>query len=404
MSRRKSCIVCNSVNLDQILDFGLQPFADTFVPKDLLAETEPIFPLKLDLCQECGHIQTQIATNPEDRYAKYEYSFISSSSAVARSHWQQYAIDITKFKSPQNDAFVLEIGSNDGYLGECLLSHNYKYLGIDASPVMVKLANAKGIQSWHGLFNRQLVDRIINDFDKADVIVANNVFNHIDNLEDFMISISDVLKEDGYFMFEVPYWLQEFEQMNFGKVYHEHVSYFTIHSVKRLLARYNFVINDIELNDYHGGTMRVVVCRENECTEKIAQFELKEKNSNVFDKLAYFEIYQELLKRRLKTQETLTTYKLEGIPIIGIGAAAKGNSFLNFHNLDYKMIDCITDVSLSKIGKYTPMSRIPIKSDDEFENYSDVVGLILTENLSEKIKEILLSKNPKIKFINTIQE
>jgi SAM-dependent methyltransferase len=404
MSRRKSCIVCNSVNLDQILDFGLQPFADTFVPKDLLSETEPIFPLKLDLCQDCGHVQTQIATNPEDRYAKYEYSFISSSSAVARSHWQQYAMDIITFKPPLNDAFVLEIGSNDGYLGECLLSHNYRYLGIDASPVMVKLAIDKGIQSWHGLFNRQLVDRIINDFAKADVIVANNVFNHIDNLEDFMISISNVLKEDGYFMFEVPYWLQEFEQMNFGKVYHEHVSYFTIRSVKRLLSKYDLVINDIELNDYHGGTMRVIVGRDNECTEKIKQFESKEDQSNVFDNLAYSRIYNELLEKRLKTLELISSYKVDGIPIIGIGAAAKGNSFLNFHNLDYKMIDCITDVSPSKIGKYTPMTRIPIKTDDEFEKYSDVIGLILTENLSEKIKEILLGKNPKIKFINTIQE
>jgi SAM-dependent methyltransferase len=404
MSRRKSCLVCNSDNLDQILDFGLQPFADTFVPKDLLAETEPIFPLKLDLCQECGHVQTQIATNPEDRYAKYEYSFISSSSALARSHWQQYALDITKCKPPIIDSFVLEIGSNDGYLGECLMNHNYTYLGIDASPVMVNLANNKGIKSWYGLFNGQLVDRIINEIAQADVIIANNVFNHIDNLEDFMVSISKVMKKDGYFIFEVPYWLQEFEQMNFGKVYHEHVSYFTIRSVKRLLSKYDLVINNIELNDYHGGTMRVSVGRDNECTEKIKQFELKEIQSNVFDNLAYSRIYNELLDKRIKTLELLSSYKVDGIPIIGIGAAAKGNSFLNFHNLDYKMIDCITDVSPSKIGKYTPMSRIPIKTDDEFEKYTDVVGLILTENLSEKIKEILLSKNPKIKFINSIQE
>jgi SAM-dependent methyltransferase len=404
MSRRKSCLVCNSDNLDQILDFGLQPFADTFVPKDLLAETEPIFPLKLDLCQDCGHVQTQIATNPEDRYAKYEYSFISSSSALARSHWQQYALDITKCKPPATDSFVLEIGSNDGYLGECLMNHNYTYLGIDASPVMVNLANNKGIKSWYGLFNGQLVDRIINEIAQADVIIANNVFNHIDNLEDFMVSISKVMKKDGYFIFEVPYWLQEFEQMNFGKVYHEHVSYFTIRSVKRLLSKYDLVINNIELNDYHGGTMRVSVGRDNECTEKIKEFELKENQSNVFDNLAYSRIYNELLDKRIKTLELLSSYKVDGIPIVGIGAAAKGNSFLNFHNLDYKMIDCITDVSPSKIGKYTPMSRIPIKTDDEFEKYTDVVGLILTENLSEKIKEILLSKNPKIKFINSIQE
>ncbi len=404
MSRRKSCIVCNSDNLNQILDFGLQPLADTFVPQELLSETEPIYPLKLDLCSECGHIQTQIATNPEDRYAKYEYSFISSSSAVARSHWQQYALDITKCKPPITDSFVLEIGSNDGYLGECLMNHNYTYLGIDASPVMVNLANNKGVNSWHGLFNGKLADKIIEEFSKADVLIANNVFNHIDNLEDFMVSISKVMKKDGYFIFEVPYWLQEFEQMNFGKVYHEHVSYFTIRSVKRLLSKYDLVINNIELNDYHGGTMRVIVGRDNECAEKIKEFELKENQSNVFDNWAYSRIFNELLDKRIKTLELLSSYKVDGIPIIGIGAAAKGNSFLNFHNLDYKMIDCITDVSPSKIGKYTPMSRIPIKTDDEFEKYTDVVGLILTENLSEKIKEILLSKNPKIKFINSIQE
>ena len=109
MSRRKSCIVCNSLDLNQILDFGLQPFADTFVPEELVTETEPIFPLKLDLCKECGHVQTQIATNPEDRYSKYEYSFISSSSAIARAHWQQYSSDVENLKPSNGNSFVLEI-------------------------------------------------------------------------------------------------------------------------------------------------------------------------------------------------------------------------------------------------------------------------------------------------------
>jgi SAM-dependent methyltransferase len=404
MSRRKSCIVCSSSDLNQILDFGLQPFADTFVPEDLVTETEPIFPLKLDLCKECGHVQTQIATNPEDRYSKYEYSFISSSSAIARAHWQQYSSDVKNIKPSNGNTFVLEIGSNDGYLGECLLLLNYTYLGIDASPIMVNLANEKGVESWHGLFSLDLAENIISEKGLVDVIIANNVFNHIDNLEDFMKSISKVLKDDGCFIFEVPYWLQEFQQTNFGKVYHEHVSYFTIRSVKNLMARFGLVISDIELNEYHGGTMRIIVGRENENLEKIQEFYQKENNSRVFDLQAYHEIYHELLERRLEMLNIIQQYKLKGIPIIGIGAAAKGNSFLNFHNLDNKTLDCITDVSASKIGKYTPMSRIPIKTDDVFEKYDDVVGLILTENLSVKIKEILLKKNKNIKFLNSIQE
>jgi len=404
MSRRKSCIVCSSSDLNQILDFGLQPFADTFVPEELVTETEPIFPLKLDLCRECGHVQTQIATNPEDRYSKYEYSFISSSSAIARAHWQQYSSDVGNLKPSNGNSFVLEIGSNDGYLGECLLSLNYHYLGIDASPVMVKMANDKGVETWHGLFNLDLAEKIISEKGLVDVIIANNVFNHIDNLEDFIKSITKVLKDDGCFIFEVPYWLQEFQQTNFGKVYHEHVSYFTIHSVKKLMARFGLVISDIELNEYHGGTMRIVVGRENENLEKIQEFYQKETNSRVFELQAYHEIYHELLERRLEMLNIIQEYKLKGIPIIGIGAAAKGNSFLNFHNLDNKTLDCITDVSVSKIGKYTPMSRITIKTDDVFEKYDEVVGLILTENLSEKIKEILLKKNKNIKFLNSIQE
>lgn len=399
--KRKECLVCKHGELVTILDFGLQPFADTFIPKELLHETEPIHPLIIDLCSCCGHVQTQIATNPDDRYSRYEYSFLSSSSEVAKKHWQEFAQDVNEL-AKKKKLFVLEIGSNDGYLGKCFMELGHNYLGVDASPVMVDIANKADIETWHGLFNIEFARKINKLYKKADYIIANNVFNHIDDLHSFMDSVNDVLNPDGSFVIEVPYWLLEFKEINFGKIYHEHVNYFTIKSLKTLFDQFGFKITHVNLNDYHGGTMRVYASKNHENTKLLQKFIKDEQENKVHDFNSYEKISTELKYRRSQFLANLMVETQKKIPVIGIGAAAKGNTFLNYHNLDFKTIDYISDISPTKIGKYTPMSRIPIVDDDIFKEYNEVIAIVLTENISPKLKSILLRINPQIKFINTI--
>ncbi|MDC0459764.1 class I SAM-dependent methyltransferase [Crocinitomicaceae bacterium] len=400
--RRKECLICKEAKLTTVLDLGLQPFADTFIPENLLHETEPIYPLKIDLCDCCGHIQTHIETNPDDRYSKYEYSFLSSSSGIAKKHWQEYAKDVNELTTNKKKLFVLEIGSNDGYLGKCVMDFGHNYLGVDASPVMVDIANKSGIETWHGLFNIELARKIEKKIKKADFILANNVFNHIDDLHSFMDSIDEILSPNGFFIIEVPYWLLEFKEMNFGKIYHEHVNYFTIKSLKTLFDQFGFKITDINVNEYHGGTMRVYASKNHENTKLVQKYLKDEQENSVHDCISYPKISIELKSRRNQFLVNLMNETKSRIPVIGIGAAAKGNTFLNYHNLDFKTIDYISDISPTKIGKHTPMSRIPIVNDDIFKNYNEVIAIVLTENISPKLKSILLGLNPQIKFIDTI--
>ena len=399
---REKCLICDSSDLKQIIDLGSHPFADTFVPESRVSEPDLIYPLVCDLCQSCGNVQTRYETNPLLRYSQIEYSYTSSNSAFSRNHWDEYAKEVSDEIKQKPDSLVVEIGSNDGYLTQQFLKNKNRVLGVDPSPYMAELAKQRDVKTIVGLFGKEASEEILRDYGKADLVIANNVFNHADNPVEFTKSVSDILSSEGSFVFEQPYWLISIKSGKFDQIYHEHVSYFTVKSAKKLLERAGLAIKSARVVDYHGGSLRIIAQKkENVISESLEAKKLieEEESYGTFKLETYQAFMKKNLEQRNRFMQKVHKIKEEGHPIIGVGAPAKGNTFLNFYNLDNSLIDYVTDSSPHKKGKYTPATRIPIVGDEIFSKYGKVYALILSWNLANQLKEKLYAINKNIELL-----
>lgn len=385
---------------EKIIELGMHPYADTFITKEQLHMSEPIYPLECILDKQNFMISLGVTTSPEERYNLYDYSYTSSNSLYSKNYWQSYCEDITKAKIIKSDSKILEIGSNDGYLLSIFQKNGFKNVcGFDSSKKMVEVAEKNKIETIHGLFNSKNSNKTNL---KYDLIIANNVFNHSNDPVDFLKGVVNVLNEEGVFVFEVPYWLNTVKDFKFDQIYHEHVSYFTVKSSEYILKSIGLNIFKVEKTDYHGGSIRVYSSlNKRKQEDNILSFINHEEKNGLFDIKTYYNYSNKIQEKKFKTLEKLYKLKLSKKKIVAVGAAAKGNTLLNYYGLNNDIIDYVTDNSEFKIGKFTPLSRIPILSDEEvFSKYDEVYALILSWNISSILKKKLSKINSKIKFIN----
>ena len=351
--------------------------------------------------EHCKHVQTTTITPDSDRYNLFDYSYTSSNSSASRSHWDKFAEEVAKFTHCLKGR-VCEIGSNDGYLLKQFLKKDCDVLGVDASESMTKLSNLNKIKTINLIFDYNSSALIQKEHGEFDVVIANNVFNHSNDPVSFAKGANRILKSNGFYIFEVPYWKCSVESTKIDQIYHEHVSYFTGRSVKEIMELAGFQINRIEIVDYHGGSLRVYAEKTtkdeiNHCDDlsKMISSEV-----DLFSITIYENLKKTLIKRKIDFKHRLLSIKKSGGSIIAIGAAAKGNTLLNFLNLDSSLIDWVTDTSKFKCGKTTPLSNIEICNDNVISTYEKVYALILCWNLSDAIKTKLRKLNPQIEFIN----
>lgn len=404
---RDHCLICSSSNITEILNLGIHPFADTFIPKENLYQYDKAYPLICDLCLDCGQVQLKAITSPEERYCDVDYSYTSSNSNFSRTHWMAYADEVNAKVQLPPQSFVVEAGSNDGFLTEQFAKKGHQTLGVDPSPYMGALAQARGITTLSELFTSATAKKILTNHKAANLVIANNVFNHSEDPVDFAKAVASILAPNGTFVFELPYWAISVESKKFDQIYHEHVSYFTARSSAKVMEQAGMHISAIEVVNYHGGSLRVyakkMADQPKHCLELLELVE-KEEQQGLFAKKTYEVFMQDLLKQRSNFLKKVYSIKQQNIPIIAVGAAAKGNTFLNFYNLDSKTIDYVTDSSPHKQGKHTPLTRIPIQGDEIFKNYEKAYALILSWNIADQLKKILLPLNPNIEFISPEQE
>lgn len=399
---RKNCLICDSNDLKEIINLGMHPFADTFVPQKEAEGPDVVYPLICDLCKNCGQVQIRCITNPKERYCKIDYSYTSSNSEFSRTHWENYAKEVSLKANLGKDGFIVEIGSNDGYLSYQFLKEGQKVLGVDPSPYMNELAKKNGVSTLTSIFNEEVAKDIIKNYGKADMIIANNVFNHSNNPLDFAKGVRLLLKDDGIFVFELPYWQDTIKSGKFDQIYQEHISYFTALSSKELMERVGMTLFDIDIINYHGGSLRVYVkpkeALKDHCKKALDLIEM-EKRDGLFKEKTYYSFVDKINRERSIILKKIYEIKGNGISIVAVGAAAKGNTLLNFYGLNNTTIDYVTDASPHKQNKFTPLSRIPIRGDEVFSHYKEVYALILSWNISNQLKDILYKINPNIKFI-----
>ena len=387
----------------KILDFGQHAYADTFVAENQLNLSEPVFPLQVYMNPNSGSIQLGYVSHAEDRYNLYSYSYTSSNSVTARNHWNSYVQDLSR-KFPI-EGLVVEIGSNDGYLLQQFQRPGVQILGVDSSTEMCAVAGRVGVDTVNALFDLELAQRIKDKHGPAKIICANNVFNHANDPVAFARGVCDLLAADGVFVFEVPYWLSMIESGRFtDMVYHEHPGYFTIKMVWNVLTKAGMEIVDFDVVDYHGGSLRVFARQQTtgHMPFKVEDAIARETQIGLFDERFY-----QVVQRKFEQQRDAWLYNFYQIRLadpeavfIGVGAAAKANTWLTWHGLNKTHLHCITDASSHKQGKYTPLSRIPIADDAVFAQYARPYALILSWNIGEGLQRAILNINPNTRFLN----
>jgi len=401
--RRNHCLVCQSTKMECILDLGAHAYADTFVPMDKKYDPLVTYNLSCVLCESCGNVQTLSKTEPHDRYASlYEYSYTSSNSNTSKRHWINFCLEVSDNVSLSEDAFVVEVGSNDGFLLKQFKDdRSARTLGVDASPHVSQIAQTvNGVETKVAVFDSQIAELVLTDYGSADLVVANNVFNHSEDPVDFAKAASTLLTDDGTFVFEAPYWKCSIESEKIDQVYHEHVTYLTVKAAREMLRRAGMVIVDVQVVDYHGGSLRVYAQKTGAAESELVNTMIEEEDRiGLYNLSTYENLTNRLQESKFNFLKRIYEIKAEGGSLVAVGAAAKGNTFLTLLNLDNSIIDYVTDASEYKQGKLTPLTSIPIRGDEVFSEYDEVYAIILSWNISDKIKQKLNEINPKIKFL-----
>jgi SAM-dependent methyltransferase len=384
--KKINCRMCESDNIQKFLDLGFSALSDNFLTSEQLEDSETFFPLTVHMCSDCGLCQLGYVVPPELMFNK-DYPYDSSTTKTGREHFTKMGIDICdKFELKQN-SLVVDVGSNSGVLLSAFKSKGMKVLGIEPSSTLANVAIEKGVNSIIEFFSNKLIDRILDEYGKVSVITGTNVFAHIDNLDDFMITADSLLVEDGIIIIEAPYLLYLIEHMEYDTIYHEHLSYLSVKPMVEFCKKFGFEIFDIQEQTIHGGTLRYFISRKNKhkVTQDVSNYLKIECGKELYSakKLADF---ANLVRNHRKTLlQLLNNIKNDGKKIVAISAPAKGNTLLNYCKIDSKILDYVTEINPLKIGKFTPGMHIPVYSDEKLLEDQPDYALILAWNFADEI-------------------
>ena len=383
---RKNCRLCSSREFKLILDLGKQPPSNSFITKKELNRTERVFPLRLYLCKACHHLQLLDVVDKEYLFSNYLY--MTSANQPIIEHFHEYVnLVYRKFLKNRREKVVIEIGSNDGTLLKKFLTYDVDVLGIEPAKNLARISRDSKIKTENKFFNYNVAKKISNR-KKADVIIANNILGHVDELNNFIKGIKILLKEDGVFVFEVPHALKLIKNLEFDTVYHEHLSYFFIAPLYKWLRKNQLKIFDIQKQNVHGGTIRVFVSKSDAYKERksVRDFIKEEERNGINNKHTYDEFSNDIENLRYCLKKKIETLKAKNKIVFGYGAPAKGNVLLNYCKIDNKILDFITDTTTLKQGKFTPGTKIPIiNPKNRPKNNSNMIAFLLAWNYKDAI-------------------
>ena len=366
------------------MSFGKMPIANGFISS--ISDDEFLYDLILCFCPNCFMVQLGETVKPQMMFND-NYHFISSTSKVMAEHFEDMAKEIIDHVSDKKSPFVVEIGCNDGIMLKHIAAQKIKQIGIEPSKNVAQLAKEKGINVIEEFFNLNTAEKIIRDYGKADVICGANVFCHIEDLNSLFAGINLLLKDNGILFFEDPYLLDIIEKTSFDQIYDEHVYYFSGLSISELARRHNMQLADMAHQDVHGGSMRyyikkdglgAITDRAKECLSQEKAFGLQKIESYLDFKDKVDRICQDL-------KTTLAKIKQESNRIAGYGATSKSTTLLNYAQIGPDIIDYISDITPTKINKYTPGTHIPIRSHEFFTADNPPYTLLFAWNHKEEI-------------------
>jgi SAM-dependent methyltransferase len=384
------CRACGSQGLSLIVDLGSQPFANSYIPIDRQMEGEVSYPLSLYVCPSCYFAQIPAMADSSTFFSDYLY--MSSYSTSWLAHAKDY-VDamVDRFKLDSNSR-VVEIASNDGYLLQYVIGKNIPALGVEPAANVAQLARDKGIETRVAFFGAETARALKEEGWGADLVVANNVLAHVPDINDFVRGFSIILNDDGVLTVEFPHLLKTIEEAKFDTIYHEHYSYLSLIALMSLFAKFGLRVFDVEELSTQGGSLRLFVCRKNAKypeARSIAALLQKERGFGLDD----LSTYSTFATRCRKVKNDLLRFLLDcadaGKTVCGYGAAAKGNTLLNYAGVGPDLIQAVVDNNPHKQGHLLPGSRIPVMDPTILDQSVPDYVLILPWNLKEEIGQSL---------------
>ncbi len=382
------CRFCENELRHEFINLVNSPPSNSFLSKEELNSPEAFFPLRLFVCDNCFLVQT-------DEYKKHEdifnsnYAYYSSISASWLNHCENYVEDITSKLNLNSQSFVIEVASNDGYLLQYFKNKNIPCLGIEPTTNTANVAKEKGIETLVDFFNPKTAQKINEQYSKADLIIGNNVIAHDPNLNSFVSSLKSILKPTGTITIEIPHLYQLITNNQFDTIYHEHFSYFSLYTHLKIYQKHNLDIYDVKEISTHGGSLRLFIKHKEDNSKQISNsinnILLKEKEINLDKINGYLNFQTKANTVKYDLLDFIINAKRNGSKIAGYGAAAKGNTLLNYCGIKNDLIDFIVDKSGFKQNKYTPGTHIPIKNEEFLKQEKPNYILILPWNIKEEI-------------------
>lgn len=384
---RPTCLGCGAALTRTFIDLGLSPLANNYISLDKKNIPDPLYPLHARVCDDCLLVQVDRVVPPEEMFSEYAYFSSYSESWLAHCKAYTHAMMDRFDLGPQSK--VVEVASNDGYLLQYFAAAGIPVLGIDPAANVAKVARARGIPTEVAFFGARTAERLRARGEAADLVTAKNVLAHVPDINDFVQGIATILKSQGVFTVEFPHLLNLIKEVQFDTIYHEHFSYLSLLAVERVFSRNSMRIFDVEEVGTHGGSLRVFAClkgADHNETAAVASIRNKEVAARLDRPEGYQGFDARVRKVRSDLLEFLDQAKTNGQMVVGYGAAAKGNTLLNYCGIRSDRVAFVCDKSPAKQNLLLPGSRIEIRPPPAIFSARPDFVFVLPWNLREEVE------------------
>jgi SAM-dependent methyltransferase len=393
------CRHCKNPLSHKFLDLGYAPPSNAYLSQEDLQKPELTFPLKLYVCESCWLVQTQDFANADELFTK-DYAYFSSTSTSWLMHAEHYCQSITERLNLTAQSHVVELASNDGYLLKNFVKAGIPCLGIEPTASTAAAARKLGITTLEEFFGVALAQSLKAQGKEADLILGNNVYAHVPDINDFTKGIQILLKPQGVVTLEFPHLLELIKHVQFDTVYHEHYSYLSLGTVQKIFERSGLRVWHVERLTTHGGSLRVYGCNIDAAYERTLAVTdlLSEEDAFGMQKLDIYDSFQ-LKADSVKNNALafLLEQKRLGKTVVAYGAAAKGNTLLNYAGIKPDLLPFVCDAAEAKQGKYLPGSHIPVLHPSVLAHHIFDFIWILPWNIADEVR----SQLQKIATLNT---
>ncbi len=386
-----TCRFCKKETENVFIDLINSPASNSFLTKEQLSEPEVYYPLKVFVCHHCFLVQVDEYKKSDDIF-NADYVYFSSFSKSWLKHAEEYVnMMISRFGLNENSQ-VLELASNDGYLLQYFKQRSVPVLGIEPTKNTAAVAREKGIESITEFFGVDLAGQLAAQGRYADVLLGNNVLAHVPDILDFVGGMKLVLKPEGVITMEFPHLLRLVQSNQFDTIYHEHFSYLSFYTVKQIFEQCGLKMFDVEELTTHGGSLRIFACHaESDRTVEanVGEMLSKEKVAGMQRPEFYHGFQDRAMKVKLDVLRFLVEQKSKGKSVAGYGAAAKGNTLLNFCGVKNDLLDFVVDANPNKQGKFLPASHIPVVDEALLRSKRPAFVMLLPWNLKDELMDQL---------------